>query len=163
MTLKPIPEPPGWPFIGNMLEFRDGDYPLVALDRLAATYGPIYTFSNGRRKRAVVSSVEMMDDVCDEKLFMKQNAATSSLPQRGRDGLFTAHSNSQDWAVAHRVLMPAFGPLSIEGLFDGMHDIAKQLCLFWARQGPDHPIHASDDFTRLTLDSECACSFPVYV
>lgn len=50
--------------------------------------------------------------------------------------------------------MPAFGPLAIEGLFDGMHDIAKQLTLKWARAGPDEPVSVTDDFTRLTLDSK---------
>lgn len=33
-------------------------------------------------------------------------------------------------------------------------DIAKQLCLSWARRGPDEPLLASEDFTKLTLDSE---------
>ena len=56
--------------------------------------------------------------------------------------------------VAHRVLMPAFGPLAIENLFDGMHDIAKQFILKWARAGPQEPLCATDDFTRLTLDSK---------
>lgn len=56
--------------------------------------------------------------------------------------------------LAHRVLMPSFGPLAVEGLFDGMHDVAKQLTLKWARAGLDGPLCATDDFTRLTLDSE---------
>lgn len=30
-------------------------------------------------------------------------------------------------AVAHRILIPAFGPLSIRGMFDGMLDVATQL------------------------------------
>jgi cytochrome P450/NADPH-cytochrome P450 reductase len=34
-----------------------------------------------------------------------------------------------------------------------MQDIVSQMVLKWARFGPEHPIDASDDFTRLTLDS----------
>ena len=54
--------------------------------------------------------------------------------------------------------MPAFGPLSIRGMFDEMHDIASQLALKWARAGPDSPIMVTDDFTRLTLDTLALCS-----
>lgn len=63
-----------------------------------------------------------------------------------------------NWEIAHRVLMPAFGPLSIRGMFDEMHDIASQLALKWARYGPDESIMVTDDFTRLTLDTLALCS-----
>lgn len=39
-----------------------------------------------------------------------------------------------------------------------MHDIASQLVLKWARQGPQHRILASEDFSRLTLDTIALCS-----
>jgi cytochrome P450/NADPH-cytochrome P450 reductase len=36
------------------------------------------------------------------------------------DGLFTAHyPGEENWAIAHRILVPAFGPLMIRGMFDG--------------------------------------------
>lgn len=74
------------------------------------------------------------------------------------DGLFTAVMGEENWGIAHRVLMPAFGPLSIRGMFDEMHDVASQLALKWARSGPDAPIMVTDDFTRLTLDTLALCS-----
>ena len=74
------------------------------------------------------------------------------------DGLFTARDGEENWGIAHRILMPAFGPLSIRGMFDEMHDIASQLALKWARYGPDTPIHVTDDFTRLALDTIALCS-----
>lgn len=39
-----------------------------------------------------------------------------------------------------------------------MHDIASQLVLKWARQGPQHRIQAAEDFSRLTLDSIALCA-----
>lgn len=112
----------------------------------------------------------------DEKRFEK--AITGGLVHirdAVHDGLFTALPGEHNWEVAHRALMPAFGPLSINGMFEGkyshippiadleyspsnrhgieMHDIATQLILKWARYGPDHEIKVTDDFTRLTLDS----------
>jgi cytochrome P450 / NADPH-cytochrome P450 reductase len=54
--------------------------------------------------------------------------------------------------------MPAFGPVSIRGMYDDMHDIASQLAMKWARHGPNHPIMVTDDFTRLALDTIALCS-----
>ncbi|KAK9319030.1 putative bifunctional p-450/nadph-p450 reductase [Lipomyces orientalis] len=57
-----------------------------------------------------------------------------------------------NWGIAHRVLMPAFGPLSIAGMLDEMHDLAGLLAMNWARHGSSVPIMVADDFTRLTVD-----------
>lgn len=45
------------------------------------------------------------------------------------------------------------GPLAIRGMFDEMHDVAKQLLTKWARFGPKETINVTSDFTRLTLDT----------
>lgn len=74
------------------------------------------------------------------------------------DGLFTAHSDEANWGKAHRVLVPAFGPLPIRDMFDEMHDISSQLALKLARHGPHKPIHVSDEFTKLALDTIALCS-----
>lgn len=39
-----------------------------------------------------------------------------------------------------------------------MKDIANQLVLSWARKGPEHVITATEDFTRLTLDTIALCT-----
>ncbi len=74
------------------------------------------------------------------------------------DGLFTAREEETNWGIAHRILMPAFGPASIQGMFTEMHEIASQLALKWARHGSDTPIMVTDDFTRLTLDTLALCT-----
>lgn len=68
----------------------------------------------------VISSVELMDEFCDEKRFVKViRGALAEVRNAVGDGLFTAHDGERNWGIAHRVLMPAFGPLAIEGMFDG--------------------------------------------
>lgn len=79
--------------------------------------------------------------MCDEKRFAKaivggltevrkglhdgKQAFVLSDFQLTRDlGLFTSYDGERNWGVAHRILMPAFGPLSIRNMFDEMHDIA---------------------------------------
>lgn len=72
------------------------------------------------------------------------------------DGLFTINTEDEGWGIAHRILMPAFGPMSIRGMFDEMKDIAIQLSLKWARHGSQH-INVTEDFTRLSLDTLALC------
>lgn len=101
-----------------------------------------------------------MNEVSDEERFSKTVAASLKEVRNGtHDGLFTARGpEEKNWGIAHRVLLPALGPLAIRNMFDEMHDIASQLVMKWARQGPDQVIHVTDDFTRLTLDTIALCA-----
>lgn len=111
------------------------------------------------QERYFVSTVELMDEVCDEKRFQKTlSAALKELRHGVGDGLFTAYNGEHNWEVAHRALVPAFGPLNIRDMYDEMYDIATQLVAKWARMGEDEPINVTDDYTRLTLDSIALCA-----
>ncbi|TQV96610.1 hypothetical protein V2A60_003004 [Cordyceps javanica] len=153
----PIPEPPGLPFIGNLGEMRTS--PINDLKRLADTYGEIYRLRLGGSAFCVVNSRELVNDACDERRFKKTVAGTLGKVRAGvHDGLFTADSETEpNWGKAHRILIPAFGPLSIRNMFDEMHDIASQMAMKFARHSGD-PINASDDFTRLALDTIALCA-----
>jgi cytochrome P450/NADPH-cytochrome P450 reductase len=175
---RPIPYPPGLPILGNLAEI-DREVPLSTFLRLADTYGSIFALQLGSGpKRVFISSVELLEEACDEARFRK--IVTGSLEELRAGvgaGLFTAHHGEHAWGVAHRILMPAFGPMAIREMFDGtylcceeegkrngklinldMHDIASQLVMKWARHGPENRILATDDFTRLTLDTLALCT-----
>lgn len=68
-----------------------------------------------------ISSQQLVDEVFDEERFAKVVSGGLNEIRNGvHDGLFTAnYPGEENWAVAHRVLVPAFGPLSIRGMFDG--------------------------------------------
>lgn len=68
-----------------------------------------------------MSSHELVDEVCNEERFSKVvTAGLNEIRNGTHDGLFTAnYPGEENWAVAHRVLVPAFGPLMIRGMFDG--------------------------------------------
>lgn len=100
-----------------------------------------------------------MNELCDEKRFKKTVGESLKELRNGvHDGLFTAYDGEENWLTAHRVLVPAFGPLNINGMFDSMKDIASQLVMKWARHGESYRIPVSDDFTRLTLDTLALCA-----
>jgi cytochrome P450/NADPH-cytochrome P450 reductase len=120
--------------------------------------GEIFKLNLGG-ERLFVSSVELVNEVCDEKRFQKIVSGSLDQVRNGTpQGLFTSRTGEHHWEVAHRTLMPAFGPLSIHSMFDEMHDIASQLVVKWARFGPEEKIIVTDDFTRLTLDSIALCA-----
>ncbi|KAJ4258714.1 hypothetical protein NW762_007798 [Fusarium torreyae] len=153
----PIPEPPGYPLIGNLGEFTTN--PLSDLNRLADTYGPIFRLRLGTKAPIFVTSNAMINEVCDEKRFKKTLKSVLGVVREGvHDGLFTAFEDEPNWGKAHRILIPAFGPLSIRSMFPEMHDIATQLCMKLARHGSQTPIDASDNFTRLALDTLALCA-----
>lgn len=82
--------------------------------------GPIFSLNIVGRQRLFVSSFELLDEICDESRFEKAvQGALEELRSCTRDGLFTAYPGEHNWEIAHRTLMPAFGPLSIRGMFDG--------------------------------------------
>ncbi|KAI8200960.1 Bifunctional cytochrome P450/NADPH--P450 reductase [Colletotrichum sp. SAR 10_65] len=145
-TILPIPGPRPLPVLGNILDI-DLVSPLDSLISLVAKH------------EITVSSRELVEEVSDETRFCKLvTSGVETMRAAAGDGLFTAQHNNHTWGVAHRILMPVFGPLKIRSMFDEMNDLSEQLCLKWARLGPSAPIEVADDFTRLTLDTIALCS-----
>ncbi|KAI3576776.1 putative P450 monooxygenase [Fusarium oxysporum f. sp. albedinis] len=154
---KQIPTPKGYPFIGNVLDVNP-DHPQQSLAQISEAYGPIFRLYLPA-ERIFVANYALAKDLFDEAKFEK--AVIGPLEQvrnATKDGLFTAYPGEHNWEVAHRTLMPAFGPLSIQNMFGEMQDIVSQMVTRWARFGPRVPIDASADFTKLTLDSIALCA-----
>ncbi|BCS21718.1 bifunctional cytochrome P450/NADPH--P450 reductase [Aspergillus puulaauensis] len=156
--LSNIPQPPGVPLLGNLFDI-DMELPLQSLYDLADKHGEIYRMRFPGHTFIIACSYDMVNEFCDEKRFPKTIFALKEMRHAMHDGLFTAIDGETEpaWAIAHRILVPAFGPSSLRLMFDGMYDIASQLALKWARYGRE-PITVTDDFTRLTLDTIALCS-----
>ncbi|KAF9878871.1 bifunctional p-450: NADPH-p450 reductase [Colletotrichum karsti] len=154
-----IPEPPRIPLLGNVTDI-DMEYPLGSFLHLANKYGPIYRVDLLGQKLVWVNTHALVNEICDDKRFKKSiEGDLQELREAVHDGLFTSKGvEEENWGVAHRVLMSAFGPLSIRGMFDDMHDIAAQLAMKWARYGSSTPIPIGEDMTRLTMDTVALCS-----
>ncbi|KLU92519.1 hypothetical protein MAPG_11464 [Magnaporthiopsis poae ATCC 64411] len=148
------------PFIGTV-PLIDPEYPVASFNQMAAKYGEIYRMIiPGRPEMILISSQALVNELCDEKRFEKtaDGNVLEILRSGVPDGIFTAHTKDEVWGAAHRILIPAFGPVAIQGMFDDMYDIAAQLALKWARHGSSAPILATDDLTRMTLDTIALCS-----
>lgn len=154
-----IPQPPLRPLIGNVLELNPNT-PIQSMMELNKTYGPLFRIKLPGQDMVLVNDVAMSTEACDESRFEKiVHSVLRHLRDLAGDALFTAHVGEPNWAKAHRVLMPAFGPGAMRDTFDSMLDIAEQLMLKWERLGPTDVHDVADDMTRLTLDTIALCGF----
>ena len=106
--LEDIPQPPTDLLLGN-LRLLDKKLPVQSMAALANEWGPIYRLEFlGGRSVIMLSSQELVNEVCDETRFKKLiGRALSQVRAFAGDGLFTAHNNEPNWLAAHRILMPA--------------------------------------------------------
>jgi cytochrome P450/NADPH-cytochrome P450 reductase len=154
-----IPEPKGIPILGHVSSI-DPNAPVQSLMQLARDLGPIYRLETFGRKITVVGSQELTAELCDENRFRKAlHPPLRELREVAKDGLFTAYDEEPNWGKAHRLLMPAFGPLGLRPMFDRMLDVAEQMMVRWERFGPSAEIDVADNMTRLTLDTIALCAF----
>ena len=126
---KSVPGPPAYPIIGNSLDIRD-EVPIHAMANLADKYGPIFKLTLRGKEVYFVSNCQMVGELCDETRFIKiaPDALTRDRPS-GPSGLFVARESDPDWGQAHRILMPAFGPLAIGHMFDGESFSLHSTCI----------------------------------
>ncbi|KIK61041.1 hypothetical protein GYMLUDRAFT_43136 [Collybiopsis luxurians FD-317 M1] len=153
-----IPQPPALPFIGNVAQL-DRELPIQGFSLLAQQYGEIYLLDIIGRKTIFLNSQELANEVSNDVKF-KKGVVGSLVEVRHLvgDGLFTAYEGEPNWAIAHRLLMPAFNSMAIRGMMEDMRDICDQLLLKWERFGPSYIIDPSDDLTRVALDTIALCS-----
>jgi cytochrome P450 / NADPH-cytochrome P450 reductase len=156
---KSIPQPKPHLLVGNALDV-DLHTPVQSLMRLAREYGPIFRLQAGAGEMVIVSAQELVNELCDEARFDKRVHGVL-LQQRdvSGDGLFTSRTQEPNWGLAHRILMPGFGPASMRDMFDSMWDIAEQMLLKWERLGTGERLDVADNMTRLTLDTIALCAF----
>ncbi len=153
----PIPQPKGWPVVGNLPQLAPLE-PVQSLMRIAAQHGGIFRLDLMMEKPIFLGSQALVHDACDETRFVKYLVRPIRiLRDVVGDGLFTAETHELNWGRAHRILMPAFGPTAMRAYFDDMLDIAEQMFTKWTRLGAKAPIDVSDDMTRLTLDTIALC------
>ena len=107
-----VPELSSLPFLGNVADV-DPSATHVSYSRLADIHGEVFGFYMASQHTIVVNSYDVWNDCCDEKVLEKipAGAAIEARHMLG-DGLFTAFNGEENWAIAHRILMPKFGPVS---------------------------------------------------
>lgn len=156
----PIPQPPEHLFglLGNLPDL-DPSFPFKNIWDMQQLYGPIMKLKLSS-EQVILGDQQHINEICDDKRFHKiPDGALIAIRALTGDGLFTAYDSEMNWWVAHRLLVPAFGPIALRSMFDDMLDISSQMVLKWDRLGPEHEIECSDDLTRLAFDTIGLCAF----
>jgi cytochrome P450/NADPH-cytochrome P450 reductase len=157
--LEPIPQPPGRPVIGNLLDI-ESDAAVQALNRIGREYRPIFKLELLGHEAVFVSGFALADELCDTQRFDKKvGRGLQQVRAFAGDGLFTADTDDPNWRKAHSILMPAFSQEAMRGYLPMMLDLARQLTRKWARLNPGDEINVTADMTRLTLDTIGLCGF----
>ncbi|KAI1391417.1 cytochrome P450 [Hypoxylon trugodes] len=155
-----VPRPRGVPILGNLFSI-DVNSPICSILELVQRpeFRDAIAFDFAGQRVIFVNTAALLNELCDESRFKKAvHSGIEKMRQAVGDGLFTAYNEEENWGIAHRVLMPIFGPMKIREMFPQMKDIASQLALKWARHGDTAEILVADDFTRLTLDTIALCT-----
>jgi len=160
-ALKSIPEPEGERPIGGHAHLVDLDAPIESMGNLAKKLGPIYKLKfAGDAELVVVSSQELIEELCDESRFDKMvSGALYKIRDFAKDGLFTAHTREENWVKAHQLLLPAFSMGSMADYFPMMLDVSEQLCTRWERLNKSDAVDVPDEMVRLTLEVIGLCGF----
>ena len=115
-----IPTLSGLPFLGNVHDIDSTDTH-ASYTRISNVYGEIFRYHTVGQSVVVVNSHDVLDGVCDERYYEKRpnQGALWQMRNGMGDGLFTSFNDEEAWGVAHRALMPKFGPLSVREMFGG--------------------------------------------
>ncbi len=155
-SLESIPRPRSLPLLGNVTEVHLGSV-LFDLIRLARELGPIYRVDVLTDHAIVLSSRELVDQVCDEESFDKQ--PLDRLRVFLADGLFTAWTDEPAWPRGHRVIAPSFSPQALKEMFPTMLDPVEQLCERLTRLDPGGEVDVGSLTTSLALETIALTSF----
>jgi cytochrome P450/NADPH-cytochrome P450 reductase len=151
MTHRVMPSPRRLPLIGHMHLFRPGKF-IQQLGEMAGRFDGIFRLELGGMTGLVVTTAALTAELTDETRFRKVlSKALIEVREMLGDGLLTARTEEPNWAVAHRVLMPAFNHRAMRGYFQYMVEVTDQLVAKWAAE-PGAEIAVEDDMSRLTLE-----------
>ncbi|MFD3585812.1 bifunctional cytochrome P450/NADPH--P450 reductase [Streptomyces sp. NPDC058683] len=158
--LRPIRSPRGIPLLGHTPQIP-GTNPVEYFNELSKQFPEgIYGMDIAGIEQVFVYDPDLVAEVCDETRFFKQIEKTPLNHVRDFTGagLFTAHQHEEEWAMAHRILLPAFSQRAMKNYYGQMLEIAQNLVGKWeSREG--QPVNITDDYTRLTLDTIALSGF----
>ncbi|MFC9075739.1 cytochrome P450 [Streptomyces sp. NPDC057062] len=158
--LRPIRSPRGIPLLGHTPQIPDTN-PVEYFNKLSEQFPEgLYGMDIAGIEQVFVYDPDLVAEVCDETQFFKQIEKTPLNHVRDYTGagLFTAHQHEEEWAMAHRILLPAFSQRAMKNYFGQMLEIAENLVGKWERR-EGQPVNITDDYTRLTLDTIALSGF----
>lgn len=141
------------PILGDIVG-ADPRIPVTSLVRRVRDLGPISVQKVLNLEIVIVSGVDLVAELNDEKRFTKHVGLTMySMREILDDALFTALNDEPNWQLAHDVLAPAFARDAMASYHPTMLEASRELLARWdARAEREQTVDVTDDMTRLTLE-----------
>lgn len=155
MDTTAIPHPAHrLPVLGDIIGVNPRT-PVQDTVRLGRQLGPIFSRRIGALEAVMVSGVDLVTELNDEKRFRKGvELGLRGLRSIAGDGLFTAYDDEPNWRLAHDILMPAFTQEAMRGYHPTMLAAARELLASWdAKAAAGALVDVTADTTRLTLET----------
>lgn len=153
-----IPRPPGIPILGNVFDVNPNET-WNSLIRLAKEYGPIVKIKVLGKQIVFISSVELLEEICDQRRFRKcVTGPIVEMRDCANDCLFTAYDNEKIWGIAHRIMIPYVTQAGADACFDDMAKIISDLTYKWTLTDKQ-PVLITQDLDRLLMASVMQCFF----
>ena len=150
--------PTPYPIVGNIPHVLP-QYSLE-LAKLAKAYGAVVPLELLGEKAYSVADAEILR-AADINPDVKKltNSVFKEIRRLGGDGLLTASDDEESWGIAHRVLVPGFGPKSLAKMAPGMFGPGYKLIDRLGKFKPNDDIEILLWTTRVTFDIIAACGF----
>ncbi|KAJ5350580.1 hypothetical protein N7541_008307 [Penicillium brevicompactum] len=153
-----IPGPSGIPILGNIFDI-DPNQTWNSLNKLAREYGPIFKVTILGHPLVFISSVALLEEICDQTRFRKLVAGpVKEIRYAVNDSLFTAYDKEPSWGIAHRIMMPHLTQSATDSLFGDMAEVIPDLTNKWSKS-PKQRTLITKDLDRLLLASCKQCFF----
>ncbi|MCP2342067.1 cytochrome P450 [Actinomadura rupiterrae] len=154
-----VPHPSGrLPVFGDALKVSPKTR-IQDLLTLGRELGPIFEVRIRSARFVIVSSPEIVAEVCDDGRFTKKVVGgVAEMRSVLRDGLFTAHTDEPNWRLAHDILQPAFSQAAMRRYHGTMIDISDELMAdldTWVGR----PVEIVNELTKFTFETVTRCGF----
>lgn len=158
-TLKDLPQPKGWPVLGNFLQIQTTKLH-QQLEQWATEYGDTYKIDIAGMVFVVISDPVVVKDILRRrpKSFNRTASLERVFKELGIHGVLSA--NGESWKRQRRLIMPAFSKKSLASFFPLLEQTTERLrlrLLQSCNQNTALDIH--DDLRRFTVDITTALVF----
>ncbi|WP_299012896.1 cytochrome P450 [uncultured Photobacterium sp.] len=151
-TIKDLPQPKGWPLIGNFTQINNAKLHQV-LEKWSLEFSDTFKFSIAGKEYVVISEPTIVKDLLRRR--PKSINRTSNLEKvfkkLGIHGVLS--SNGDNWKRQRKLIMPAFSKKSLASFFPLLESTTERLHQrLLNRTEPNHDIAIHDDLRRFTVD-----------
>lgn len=160
-SYEDLPAPAGLPLVGNLFQVKLDKLHLI-LEDWAEDLGPLYRFSLGPKKLAVVSDADTIKRMHRERpdMFRRTRAVESVTTEMRLKGVFS--SEGDEWRRQRKIVAMALNTAHLKSFFPKLQTTAERLQRRWEKAADSGtPIDLCRELMRFTVDVTTQLAFGI--